>query len=315
MGSIAAIIADLKLSRSLLVDSITGLSRREMTEIPVHDGGTIKDVIAHVVGWDQRVLDILPLILQDRANEVPSVDVEAHNRRSIEAWRDKPLSDLLIAFETVYRQILGIVGKMDHVQVDMRHERNGRIITIRSYVLDIMMEHERRHALEIQQWRKELEQTIDPQIIKATLDERRSRFMQLLHRVDEATAETPNRIGLWSIKDMVGHVADWEARIVQAAQHIFDPSEPPVSPVSGLDDAEDWNEILVARREDESWPKIYRDLLAVQSETTAFIEQLKPSDWRLRGPYPWPNDQGTLAELIGEIGQHYAEHCPDLEKL
>ena len=315
MGSIPSIIADLKFSRSLLVESIAGLSQREMSEIPIYEEGTIKDVLAHVVGWDQRVFNILPLILQDKANEVPGVEVEEHNRRSMKAWQDKPLSNLLIAFETIYQQILDIIAKMDHIQVDLRHERNGRIITIRSYVLDVMMEHERSHALEIQQWRKELEQTIDPQAIRTTLSERRTNFMSLLNKFDEATVVAPGTIGTWSVKDMVGHLVDWEVRMLKAAQHIFDPSKPTVPPVSGLDDTEDWNEILAFRREAEPWPKGYQELLDVQAETDAFIDQLKPSDWRLRGPYPWPKDQGTLAELIDQISEHYEDHSPNLANL
>lgn len=314
MGSIPSIIADLKFSRSLLREAVAGLSEREMTEAPIYADWTIKDVLAHIFGWDQRVLNILPLILQNRANEVPGVEVEEHNCRSLAAWQDKPLIELLTALKSVYQQILDIIAKMDHVQVDMRHERNGRIITIRSYVLDVMMEHERLHALEIQQWRQEKQQAIDPPAIKTVLNERRTKFMALLEQVDETTAVAPNSIGVWSIKDMVGHVVDWEIRMLKAAQHIFDPSQPSVPPVSGLDDIEDWNEILAARREGESWPNIYQDLLTVQAETVAFVEQLKPSDWRLRGPYPWPNDQGTLAELIDEIGLHYENHRPDLEE-
>jgi hypothetical protein len=37
-------------------------------------------------------------------------------------------------------------------------------------------------------------------------------------------------------------------------------------------------------------------------------------DWTLRGPYPWPNDQGTLAELLWHISSHYTDHTADLEQ-
>jgi hypothetical protein len=39
--------------------------------------------------------------------------------------------------------------------------------------------------------------------------------------------------------------------------------------------------------------------------------------WKLNSgvkPFPWPNDQGTLAELIIHVAGHYTEHLPALEK-
>src|SRR5574341_2007231 len=89
LDSIPETVSDLKYSRGELLHSIAGLSRRELTEIPIYPGWTIKDVLAHVIGWDQRVLKTLPLMLQNRASEVASVEVDDFNRESVNAWRDK----------------------------------------------------------------------------------------------------------------------------------------------------------------------------------------------------------------------------------
>ena len=115
----------------------------------------------------------------------------------------------------------------------------------------------------------------------------------------------------WSISDVIGHVADWEQRMLKAMYHIHDPSLPAVPVVS--DDSLDWNGILAARRANKSWAENYHYLRETQVETDNFIATLKPGDWRLRGPYPWPNDQGTLAELVEQLAGHYQEHLPDLE--
>jgi hypothetical protein len=156
MSSIPAIISYLEFGRSELLESIKGLSRRELTQIPIYDEWTVKDVLAHIIGWDQWVIGILPLILQNRADEIAEIDVEAQNRRSVEAWRDKSIDQVLTTLKLTHRQILETISAIDHVEIDLRRERKGRTITIRSYVIEVMVEHERQHAVEIEQWRETL---------------------------------------------------------------------------------------------------------------------------------------------------------------
>ena len=64
MANIETIISDLEYGRAQLFKSIEGLSQRELTELPIYEGWTIKDVLAHIVGWDQRTLKTLPLMVE-----------------------------------------------------------------------------------------------------------------------------------------------------------------------------------------------------------------------------------------------------------
>jgi uncharacterized damage-inducible protein DinB len=312
MGSIPEILDYLKYGRSMLLESIEGLSQRELTEAPIYGNWTIKDVLAHVIGWDKRVLKTLPLMVQGRANEVPGVDVEAFNRQSVEAAKDKTFTELFSEIQATHQQILDFISELDHMEIDRRHERNGRIITIRSYVIEIMVEHERQHAVEIEHWRKELEQSIDPDAIRRHLQVSRADFRKIVDQFSEADVQDKSAVGRWSINDLVGHVADWEQRMLKAAQHIHDPSKPAVLPVS--ESSANWNEIMATRRAGKTWAENYHYLLETQLATEDFVASLRAGDWKLRGPYPWPDDQGTLAELIMEIAVHYDDHIPDVER-
>lgn len=311
MADISAIVSDLKYGRTRLLESIAGLSRRELTELPIYEGWTIKDVLAHVVGWDHRVLKTLPLMLQDRASEVASVEVDSYNRESVEAWRDKSLAEVLSEVQTTHRRILEIIAGLDHKEIDLRRERHGKIITIRSYVIDVMIEHDREHAAEIELWRKNLEQNIDPDAFRAALRQNRAAFLAAITGLDEADLLDQSAAGEWSIKDVVGHIVDWERLMLEAARHIHDPSLPPALPAGEVTD--DWNKIMAAKRAGDSWEKTWRDLTELHQAVDRLVDGLKMGDWTLRGPYPWPNDQGTLAELIWHISEHYPEHVPDLQ--
>jgi len=315
MESIADVISYIKYGRVALLESIEALSQREMTQIPVYDTWTIKDILAHIIGWDQRVIKILPLIVQDMAGQVPGVDVESHNRQSVAAWKDRSLAEVMAALEVAHLQIIDILSGIDFTEIDRRHDRNDRVITIRSYVIEVMVEHERHHAAEIELWRKALELAIDPAAVRRTLEQSRANFMDLLSRLNQADGMDKTAIGTWSLSDLAGHVADWEQRIVDAAYHIYDPARPQVPPLSNSSEEADWNEIMAAKRAGKSWQENYEDLQHAQQAMDHLLNALKPGDWKLRGPYPWPDDQGTLAELIVQAAEHYEDHLPDLKNL
>jgi hypothetical protein len=315
MESIADVISYVKYGRVALLEAIAGLSQRELTQVPVYDSWTVKDILAHIIGWDQRVIKILPLIVQDMAGQVPGVDVETHNRQSVAAWKDRSLAEVMAALEAAHLQIIDILSGINFTEIDRRHDRNGRVITIRSYIIEVMVEHERLHAAEIELWRKALELAIDPAAIKRSLEQQRTHFMDLLSSFNQANNPDKKIAGTWSLSDLVGHVADWEQRIVDAAHHIYDPARPPVPPLSNSSEEADWNEMMAAKRAGKSWQENYADLQSAQQAMDNLLEALKPGDWKLRGPYPWPNDQGTLAELIIQAAEHYEDHLPDLEKL
>lgn len=313
MASIAGITSDLEFGRSQILEAMAGLSKRELTEIPLHDdGGTVKDVLAHLIGWDEWVADILPLIVQNRADDIPPVEVEAQNQKSMAAWLDKPLREVLLALQASHQHVIELLTGLDYVEIDLRRERQGQTITIRSYMVDLLVEHDREHAHEIKAWRETLAEVFEPEALKAMLAQQRADFMTALDRLNGAQVLDKTAIGHWSVKDLVGHIADWESYMLQAAQHIYDPSLPPAAPAEASEDVDACNEVLAAKREGQAWAEVRQSLKAVQTEVAAFVDKLKPGDWNLRGPYPWPHDHGTLAELIFQMADHYADHLPDV---
>ena len=138
MSSIPAIISYLEFGRSELLKSVEGLSWRERTQLPVYSGWTIKDILAHMIGWDEWVINILPLIIQNRADEVAGINVDEYNRATVETWRDKSLAEVQTALQATHHQIIEMISVLNHVQIDMRRERQGRIITIRNYIIEMM---------------------------------------------------------------------------------------------------------------------------------------------------------------------------------
>ena len=162
MGSLESIVSDLEYGRAQVLQAVAGLSESEATELLVQTAEegegvwTVKDILAHLSGWDQRVVDIVPLIAQDRASEILPLEVERENKDFAAAWQDKSWNEALAAIKLSSQQVIQTISGLDYKQVDTRHERQGRQITIRSFVVDTLVEHDRHHAAEIKSWREQV---------------------------------------------------------------------------------------------------------------------------------------------------------------
>jgi uncharacterized damage-inducible protein DinB len=309
MSSIPAVLSYLKFGRAEILKAVEELSWRELTQTPVYEGWTIKDVLAHFIGWDQYVIEILPLIVQNRAGEIAGVDPDDFNHRTITAWRDKPLAEVLAAVKASHQQIVEMISALNHKQIDLRRERQGRFITIRSYVIRMMVEHAREHAAEINKWRTELDEVIDPAAVINDMAQKRAGLLAAIKGLNEADLLTPNAVGVWSVKDTIGHLADWEQMILATARFMVDPSQPAITPITYGDAV---NALMAAQRAGQPWAEVLADLTQTRQELLDFVAGLPPEMWQRRGAYPWP-DQGTLAELLGGAAWHDGAHAADIE--
>lgn len=298
MPTIQDIVSDVDSSYTSLLNAIKGLSHRELTTIHIYPGWTVKDVLAHIIGWDQRVIQILPLIQQGQ--DLPGVDVAAQNHQAIQVSQHLAVAEIVQVCDANHRQILDLIRAMDYRDIDVRHQRGEQVITIRSYVIDKMTEHKYLHAFEISQWRKHQEAQIDPIAIQTTLKHNQAEVWAALEGLPEDKLLKPGVMDGRSVKDIVAHLADWDSYILAAGRHIYNPVYPKVTPDP------------VESRGGWTWLEVRRYLEKTQMAFDTFIADLTPGDWKLRGPYPWPNDQGTLAELISQSAEHYASHLPTL---
>ncbi|MDM8519570.1 DinB family protein [Anaerolineales bacterium HSG6] len=310
MSSIIEIISDLKFSRHELRESIDGLSEQEMNTLELYPGWTVRDLLVHVIGWDERVLQSLPLLLANRADEIEPVDADDYNQQSLAKWQGKSLAEIQSAmFDTQYK-VIQQIQVMDHMEIDKRRERHGRIVTIRSYVINIIMEHDRQHAAEIIAWRANLGDDIDPKTVRETLRVSRNKFRATVEELDEATLIKKGMIEKWSIKDVIGHIADWERLSLQAAEHIYDADSPP--PMLLAHNRDELTMMMAAQRDLKTLPVDLRYMRYMHDEWDTFVAKLKPDDWSKRGSYP-RGGGGTIADLVLSLAHHYDEHLGEIE--
>ncbi|NIO71279.1 MAG: ClbS/DfsB family four-helix bundle protein [Anaerolineae bacterium] len=129
-----------------------------------------------------------------------------------------------------------------------------------------------------------------------------------LHRATQSLSEeemTQVQVeGVWTIKDVLGHIASWEEFCLEPLRRYADgaPFE-----VKVIKDYLTLNDELAARKQDIPLDFILDDLTAIRQELVATASSLSDEQWEQRVLFPW-GDEGAVTEMLDELWQHELEH-------
>jgi hypothetical protein len=90
------------------------LSEAQMTRAGADGAWSVKDVLAHLTAWQQRLLDILHAAQQGREPAAPvraltDEEIDRLNAQFYAAARLRPLNDVQAAFHATYQQIIAAI--------------------------------------------------------------------------------------------------------------------------------------------------------------------------------------------------------------
>ena len=151
-----ALLADLAAARENLLAVIRELPPHCLDE-PCIGFWTVKDLIAHLVGWDITNLQAVKEIL---AEQRPSFfqhydpDWQSYNARLVETYRREPLEALISEVGVSHVQLLSFLQSLpaDVVIRGKSPKEQGRPVTIRN-LLRAEAADERKHCQQVQTFR------------------------------------------------------------------------------------------------------------------------------------------------------------------
>ncbi len=154
MDTVAEAISDLTYAFDALTRYFRGLSEAGLSHevVEAATGRTARDILAHLIGWEDYVLDALPAMLTSIDIDLPPVDAEARDRQATDNRRGRPSTALLEEFEAKHRQILRLLQQASPQDLTVRRTRRGQIFTIKSYIVDILKEHLLEHSEQLKLW-------------------------------------------------------------------------------------------------------------------------------------------------------------------
>ena len=116
--------------------------------------------------------------------------------------------------------------------------------------------------------------------------------------------------GVWTIKDVLGHIASWEETYLVPLRRVADggPFEAEV-----IEDYTPWNEKQAARKRRIPLSAILDELDAVRQDLVTTANRLSTEQWNRTMPFTW-GGEGTVAQALDVLAEHEWDHVHTIQR-
>jgi len=144
----------------------------------------------------------------------------------------------------------------------------------------------------------------------ARLAESRRALHQAIEGLSEVEMTQVQVEGVWTIKDVLGHITSWEEIYLEPFRRYADggPFE-----VEVIEDYLIWNDVEAARKRDVPLDAILDKLATVRQEMVEAASRLSARQWEQRVPFSW-GGEGTMAEVLDVFYRHELEHVRNIQQ-
>jgi hypothetical protein len=109
-------------ARARLEKKFSKLTPEEMIWPGSMDHWSVKDILAHLIDWEQRLIDWYQAGLRGEVPEIPAPgmswrDLPALNQEGYEKHRDESLNDVMENFLNSYQETLKLVERMSEEEI------------------------------------------------------------------------------------------------------------------------------------------------------------------------------------------------------
>jgi hypothetical protein len=116
--------------------------------------------------------------------------------------------------------------------------------------------------------------------------------------------------GDWTLKDLLGHIADWEGVGVEGLRDMVTGQAPQVE---HIDDIEAWNQARFLARCDRQWDSVSDNLHTTRQALLEILRGMEQAALEPSYPFPW-GPRGTPYEWIVVFVRHDRDHAQDLRR-
>jgi uncharacterized damage-inducible protein DinB len=149
--------------------------------------------------------------------------------------------------------------------------------------------------------------------MKEVLD-KLAKSRQALHQAIEGLSQeemTQIQVeGVWTIKDILGHISSWEETRLEPLRRYADGSP---FEVEVIEDDLAWNDEQAARKRDVPLVAILDELTAIRQALVEAAGKLSAEQGAQVVLLPW-GEEGTVAEALDELSGHEMEHVEAIQE-
>lgn len=307
------LFARLAVERANLMIQFVGLDDDTLTNGVVFDDWSPADLLGHVQAWDAAYAQRFALALAGRDAEIPGVDLEILSeynealRRERRTWSSEQLAS---ATADSRSQVLDLLGRFSEADLQRELQLTWGNPTVLAWA-ERRYGHDAAHATDIERWRQAAE--IRPSagskaILLASLNASRAALMATVDLIPPDQRATWLVLGEWTLKDVLGHVVDWEWWIADALRAISAGQAPQVESYETI---EAWNQQHAAARKAEPWGAVWSDFRAARDALMAALAGVTQDALAVRHPAPDAESRSAYGWAYIAL-EHDLEHAHGL---
>jgi len=307
--------ARLAASRARLLRSLIGLKTETLETFPVFADWTAANLLAHIGDYDALFVERFEKVMQGKESQIASINddstpnnplgkrnAELHER--IKHWGLERSLSYLIGSRTSFLRVLGQVSEED---LHRPRQVPWGETTLYEWTR-WRWEHDENHTRDIDKWRGSLPETDVPGakgILVAGLQAAMDDFLASTALVPSSEQETRPICGTWTLKDVCGHMADWDAYFNNTARRMLGLGDVP------LDWNPDWqsaNEQMAEARRDQPWAVVVGDFVRNSMQLQDTLQEA--SEAALNRPYNSSSSPYRAAYYcFWSALEHYLDHA------
>ena len=314
------LLARLAAERNYLLRQLWGLSETTLTTIPVMDDWTAKDILAHIAFWDGFVTERMSWVVNGRLSEMPSIGgqsaIDALNLERHQQFKNVPLEAVIA---TLLKERSGLHALLKRIPDHDLHRQlrlaDGHRTRMKSW-LRSRWRHDADHAQALAIWRKRLpddlkRQRLGPQyLLRTMLQAARKEFLKTADLIPESERTTKPVCGTWTLKDLIGHLTDWEKVGLDGLQQLTAGQIPEFdTPIAYPFDP--FNNKNTAVRQEQSWDEVWTDFTQTRQQFITHFDAMPESQFTQQFIAPWQQAINGYAWLSIWPG-HDREHALDI---
>jgi uncharacterized damage-inducible protein DinB len=143
--------------RGKLLAALEGLSEEEMARPGAVGRWSVRDVLAHLLAWEEEAVTRLDLLAaerpQDFARIVDEEELEAWNARAHQRYAGLALAEVMRRLRDVQGRILAALDSLS----EERLGTDAGPVPVRNWLPECTYAHEQEHCADILAWRRSIE--------------------------------------------------------------------------------------------------------------------------------------------------------------
>jgi len=237
-------------------------------------------------------------------------NMDAYNAAAVSAWRDRTLAEVLVELQGARRAWVAWVRAAPEEEFFREHSFSGEPWSL-AHSLEVEWRHDAEHAAQIAAWRKAqgLEGKTGPrEVLLFALAAAREELLAAAALVPPDERASHPVCGEWTLKDVLGHLADWEWEGVEGLRQMA-AGHPPRMDY----DVEAWNQAHVEARRHQPWGAVWADFHAARQTLLEVLRGMSQADLGRSFPASG-NSEITGYYWVCSFLMHDRQHAQDLRK-